>query len=241
MKDIFEAIERLSAQLSYRLEHIAKKAALPAHFSGYSVAPTQGVLVRLFSTMIHLPKGFAVNIMPRAQPEPDGSWQIDIRRNDGVSRSSWSGGLTVRKVGDTFALTYNGRQLAGEDIHKMLADLEKPGLSGMALMISRLWIMMYGRMPEEFATRLEAIRDVDLLDNIHDSLVNDTGADHVRSLIMGKDGGKTGTPHAGAGGDASAAAPVASSPESTNPEQPTSAQAAAPLAAVPPTASESLS
>lgn len=184
MKDIFEAIERLSAQLSYRLEHIAKKSSLAVHFSGYSVSPKQGVLVRLFNTMIHLPKGYAVNFMPRSQPEPgEQSWHIDIRRNDGVARASWSSGISVRKLGGTFALTYEGRQLAGEDIHQMLDELEKPGLSGMALSIVRLWSMMYGRMPQDFATRLEAIRDVDLLDRIYDGLVNDAGAEFVDSLL----------------------------------------------------------
>jgi hypothetical protein len=184
MKDIFEAIERLSAQLSYRLEHIAKKSSLAVHFSGYSVSPKPGVLVRLFNTMIHLPKGYAVNFMPRSQPEPDGeSWHIDIRRNDGVQRASWGSGITVRKLGEGFALTYDGRQFVGEDIHQMLSDLEKPGLSGMSLSIARLWIMMYGRMPADFSTRLEAIRDVDLLDKMYDALINDDGAEAVFALL----------------------------------------------------------
>src|SRR4051812_16456004 len=101
MKDLFEAIERLSAQLSYRLEHIAKKASLAVHFSGYSVSPKPGVLVRLFNTMIHLPKGYAVSFNPRSQPEPSGeSWHIDIRRNDGVARASWGNGITVRRLGE---------------------------------------------------------------------------------------------------------------------------------------------
>ena len=186
MKDIFEAIERLSAQLSYRLEHIAKKSSLAVHFSAYSVSPKPGVLVRIFNTMIHLPKGFAVNFMPRAQPEPDGqSWHIDIRRNDGVTRTSFSSGIGVRMLGEGFALTYDGRQLTGDDIHQMLNDLEKPGLSGMALSIARLWSMMYGRMPQHFATRLEAVRDVDLLDRIYNGLVNDAGAELVDALLPG--------------------------------------------------------
>lgn len=186
MKDIFEAIERLSAQLSYRLEHIAKKSSLAVHFSAYSVSPKPGVMVRIFNTMIHLPKGFAVNFMPRAQPEPDDqSWHIDIRRNDGVARASFSSGIGVRRLGEGFALTYDGRQLTGEDIHQMLSDLEKPGLSGMALSIARLWSMMYGRMPQHFATRLEAVRDVDLLDRIYAGLINDAGAESVDALLPG--------------------------------------------------------
>ena len=184
MKDLFEAIERLSAQLSYRLEHIAKKSSLAVHFSGYSVSPKPGTLVRLFNTMIHLPKGYAVSFNPRSQAEPGGqSWHIDIRRNDGVARASWGTGITIRKLGEAYALTYDGRQLVGEDIHKILGDLEKPGLSGMALSIARLWIMMYGRMPHDFSTRLEGIRDVDLLDRIYDALVNDDGADRVDAML----------------------------------------------------------
>ena len=57
------------------------------------------------------------------------------------------------------------------------------GLSGMSLSIARLWIMMYGRMPADFSTRLEAIRDVDLLDKMYDALINDDGADAVFALL----------------------------------------------------------
>ncbi len=220
MKDIFEAIERLSAQLSYRLEHIAKKSSLAVHFSAYSVSPKPGVLVRIFNTMIHLPKGFAVNFMPRAQPEPDGqSWHIDIRRNDGVARTSFSSGIGVRMLGEGFALTYEGRQLTGDDIHQMLNDLEKPGLSGMALSIARLWSMMYGRMPQHFATRLEAVRDVDLLDRIYDGLVNDAGAELVDALLPG--------------GANAAPGRAPESAKTTAPAQPLAAAPAEPMTAAP--------
>lgn len=230
MKDIFEAIERLSAQLSYRLEHIAKKSSLAVHFSGYSVSPRSGVLVRLFSTMIHLPKGYAVNFMPRSQPEPapdDESWHIDIRRNDGVTRSSWSSGIRVQKLHGGFALTYEGRQLVGEDIHQMLSDLEKPGLSGMALSIARLWSMMYGRMPQGFATRLEAIRDVDLLDRIYDGLINDAGADFVDSLLPGGAAAKPAQPPADAPAKSAAADPPAVASTANPPAAETAPAAAA--------------
>ena len=224
MKDIFEAIERLSAQLSYRLEHIAKKSSLAVHFSAYSVSPKPGVLVRIFNTMIHLPKGFAVNFMPRAQPEPDGqSWHIDIRRNDGVTRTSFSSGIGVRMLGEGFALTYDGRQLTGDDIHQMLNDLEKPGLSGMALSIARLWSMMYGRMPQHFATRLEAVRDVDLLDRIYNGLVNDAGAELVDALLPGgatpvQASESATAPQPAAPPTAAPAAPPSVAPETAAPE-----------------------
>jgi hypothetical protein len=45
---------------------------------------------------------------------------------------------------------------------------------------------MYGRMPDDLSTHLEAIRDVDQLDAIHDSLVNDAGVDQVRALMVSK-------------------------------------------------------
>jgi hypothetical protein len=38
-------------------------------------------------------------------------------------------------------------------------------------------------MSQDFATRLESIRDVDLLDRIYDGLINDRGADLVESLL----------------------------------------------------------
>lgn len=184
MKDLYEAIERLTAQLSFRLEHIAKKRGIAANFSGFTVGTESGGLLRLFSTMLHLPRGYAVTFSPRQAPEEDGeSWVIDIRRNDGLVRRTWASGLRVRKVDDTYATTYEDRVLSREDIESMLTELERPGLSGMSLDIARLWSLYHGRMGWELATHLDKLSDVDHMDRIYDALINESSRESVEDMI----------------------------------------------------------
>jgi hypothetical protein len=171
MKDIREEIERLTALLSFRVEHLAKRENRPIHFSSYAVAVRPGRLVQLFSTLLHLPRGYAATFMPRSQPESDGTWRIDIRRNDGVTRESWFDGIVVGSDGNEVTLLYKGRPLQMEDLERIVSDLTKPGLSGMALDINRLYRMFFGRMDQSVMESLDSIRDVDLLDDVYSALV----------------------------------------------------------------------
>lgn len=182
MKDIYEAAERLSAFLSFKLEHAAKKDGHAVHFSGHTV-PVNGQPVRLFSTLLHLPKGYAVTFTPRPQPEPDGRWHIDVRRSDGVLRDSWIRGFDISPHEGTFAILYEGQPLNQAALTAMIADLCKPGLSGMTLDIARVYAMLFGRMDYRLAQQLESIRDVDLLDKLYGALIDEHGREAVEALI----------------------------------------------------------
>lgn len=205
MKDLYEAIERLSARLSFHIESLAKRKSLAIHFSGYSVSPEDGVLIRLFHTLVHLPKGYAATFAPRptAERTEDGSsaWHIDIRRNDGVVRGSWASGITVKKLGGEYALVYRDKAISSEDILRILSELERPGMSGMTLDIARIYSMHYGRMPFDLAAALEGITDVNQLDRIYDAVLDGIGQGAVERMIL----------HGGKGGkdDASAAVKTA--------------------------------
>ena len=183
MKDIRDEIERLTALLSFRVEHLAKRENRPIHFSSYAVAVRPGRLVQLFSTLLPLPRGYAATFMPRSQPEADGTWRIDIRRNDGVTRESWFDGIVVGSDGNELTLLYKGRTLQMEDLERIVSDLTKPGLSGMALDINRLYRMFFGRMEQPVMEHLDAIRDVDLLDDVYTALISGKSQRVVDGLI----------------------------------------------------------
>jgi hypothetical protein len=182
MKDILEAAERLTAFLSFKLEHAAKKDGHAVHFGGHTV-PVNGQPVRLFSALLHLPKGYAVTFTPRPQPEADGRWHIDVRRSDGVVRESWIRGLDVGPHEGSFAILYEGQPLNQAALTAMIADMCKPGLSGMTLDISRLYSMLFGRLDYKLVQQLESIRDVDLLDRIYSALIEDQSREAVEALI----------------------------------------------------------
>lgn len=183
MKDIRDEIERLSALLSFRIEHLAKREGRPVHFSSFAVVGRPGRLAQLFSTMLHLPRGYAATFLPRAQAEPDGTWRIDIRRNDGVIRESWFDGIVMGFDGEEPSLLYKGRLLELEDLERIVSDLTKPGLSGMALDINCLYRMYFGRMEQKVMDLLASIRDVDLLDDIYESLMAGRSRRAVDQLI----------------------------------------------------------
>ncbi len=188
MKDIYEAIERMSAQLSYRLERAAQKKGFAVHYSGYNLASPSGSIVKVFHTLVHLPRGYGASFIPRHQPEADGaSWHIDIRRNDGVVRSAWQDGLTMRKSPEgeeePWTLYCQGEPLSAERIAHLYSELEKPGPSGLHLAIARMWIMRFGRMPFELVQALEGIRHVDHLDLIYDALLDQRKRALIEELL----------------------------------------------------------
>lgn len=190
MKDIFDAIERVSAQLSYRLERAAQKKGFAAHLSAYPLYPKPGVMVRLFQTLVHLPRGYGVNFVPRTEPEADGaSWQFDIRRNDGVLRTAWARGYTMRREPeaenpDEEWVIYDWKEpLTMDRIYALMNELEKPGPSGLGLSITRHWVLRFGHMPMELAQKLEAIQSVDHLDLIYDALIDQRRRSLIEELI----------------------------------------------------------
>src|SRR6185295_16495645 len=103
MNDIYEAMERLSAELSARVGKLAGDR-------GWSHKPYSWVLARddarffmVVATTVSLPGGGYASFTPRAEPADTG-WTIDVRRTDGVAREPWSRGLTIAKSSKGFAL-----------------------------------------------------------------------------------------------------------------------------------------
>lgn len=215
MKDIFEAIERLSAKLSFLTEQTTMQRSLAVQFSGYAVSPQKNVLIRLYHVMVHLPRGYACNFRPRSEVNPDGqSWHIDITRSDGTVRKSWQRGIEVARLSDgKFYLIYDGRELRDEDLMAIITDMERPGLSGMGIDIRRVYSLRFGHLPRELEARIETITEVDRLDQIYDTLTRGGTPEEVEQLLSPP-----------------AAAPVEAAPVETPPV----AAAAAPAASAAP-------
>src|SRR5690242_8540129 len=107
MKDIFEAIEQLSALLSFRIENLARSRGWATKPYSWLVAPSEGKLIIVVATTVFLPEGAAASFTPRAEPVDGGtSWVIDVRRTDAVVRDAWSDGLSVMKNDRKYALWY---------------------------------------------------------------------------------------------------------------------------------------
>lgn len=185
MKDIFEAIECQSATLSFQLERRAQKKGYPVHYTGYTLSPSPGVLFKVYHTLVHLPRGSWANFQPRGTPEADGkSWYIAIKRSDGIVRASFAGGLWLRPHGEDWAVHYGAEPLNADHIDMLLEDLQKPGLSGLQLAISRLWTVRFGRMPFEMSQQLETLKNVDHMDLIYDALVDQRTRKQIDNLIF---------------------------------------------------------
>ena len=166
MRDLFEAIEQLSALLAMRLEKAARRRGWASKAASRTTAPERGRLTHLVSTTLNLPQGLAATFVPR--PEPDGdSWFIDIRRTDGVMRRSWADGLRVTRLGPNFALCQLAAPLSDEAVESMYDELARPGPSGVALWVRKVWAIRFGRMPMDISELLDRVKDADLLDQMH--------------------------------------------------------------------------
>lgn len=170
--DVFEAIQQYSALLSFRLDESCKKRGWAVKPLSLLVTPQPGRTLQLVSVSVHLPRGDAASFNPRAQAEPDGKcWLIDVRRSDGVIRKSWAHGLRVALAGRGYLLLCPEQPLSDETLEAMLDELGKPGPSGVALWVRRLWGMRFGPMPLQVTLKLDAIKDVDRLDAIHRAIL----------------------------------------------------------------------
>ena len=127
MKDIFEAIEQLSALLSFRIENVARSKGWATKPYSWLVSPEEGKLVIVVATTLYLPEGLAASFTPRAEPVAGGaSWVIDVRRTDAVTRAMWSDGLSVMRNDRKFALWHRQGQLTDDTISQILDELGRP-------------------------------------------------------------------------------------------------------------------
>lgn len=127
MKDIFEAVEQLSALLSFRIENLARSRGWATKPYSWLVSPSDGKLVIVVATTVYLPEGLSASFTPRAEPTTGGStWQIDVRRTDSVVRPQWANGLAIVKQDQKFVL-WNGQGVLSDDnLSSMMEDLGRP-------------------------------------------------------------------------------------------------------------------
>jgi hypothetical protein len=187
MQDLFDGIQRLTALLSFRLENLAGKRAWGLRTDSYRIQPPGGMAITLCRMTLHLPRGEAGTFVPREGPEPDGrSWLIDIRRSDGVLRKSFAQGLRALPKDGTYVLFRGDEVLSDGALNEIFDDLAKPGPSGVSLWIRKMWGMRFGPMAVETSTKLEAIRDVSRLDEIHAVVLRAADKKEAEASILGE-------------------------------------------------------
>lgn len=184
MKDIYEAVECQSAQLSFRLERVAQKKGYAVHFSSYTIQPEAGKFIKLFHTMVHLPRGFTASFNPEHEPRDDGKrWHFEMRRSDGITRASFVNGLNMVPRDDDWVICYGDEPFNADHMEMLFEEMQLPGPSGLALAISRLWVVRFGRMPFEISTQIEKLKNVDHMDLIYDALLDQRSRKQIDDLI----------------------------------------------------------
>jgi hypothetical protein len=126
MKDIFEAMEKLSAGLSFAIQRVAQRKGWASKPYSVMLAPSPERTIIVVSTSVHLPMYRSAAIMPRYEPENGQMWQFEVRRTDGVIRDSWADGLTLSKSGGSFEILYGAIAVTDESLDMMLDDLGVP-------------------------------------------------------------------------------------------------------------------
>ncbi len=126
MRDIYEAVERLSALLSFSVQRVAETRGWAARPYSFMVAPHANRVVMVVSTSVHLPLFRSAGFVPHREPDEGGySWTIDVRRTDGVERT-WAGGLVVRKSEGRFVLMQGSVALSDLVLEGLMEDLGTP-------------------------------------------------------------------------------------------------------------------
>ena len=113
MNDVYEAIERLSAELSSRIGRLAGERGWGYKPYSWMIARDDERFFMIVATTVSLPGGRYASFSPQAEPMGT-SWRIDVRRTDGAERELWARGLTVMKSGNGFAL-YDGSGAVSDD------------------------------------------------------------------------------------------------------------------------------
>jgi hypothetical protein len=127
MRDIFEAVEKLSAALAFSIERVAGRKGWASKPFSMMLAPTPDRYVMIVSTSIHLPYYRSACFTPRFEPEAGGkSWSIDIRRTDGAVRQAWVSGLNISRPEGKFMIMYGAIALTDEWLDGLLEELGAP-------------------------------------------------------------------------------------------------------------------
>jgi hypothetical protein len=124
MNDVFDAIEKLSAELSSRVGRLAETR-------GWGHKPFQWMVangekpILLVNTTLSLPSGFFASFTPRIEPSGN-VWAIDVRRTDGVVRPGWAQGLLVMKMPQGWVLSAGAGALNDEQLSAMMDLISEP-------------------------------------------------------------------------------------------------------------------
>lgn len=175
MRDIYEAIEKLTTVLSLRIENAVRKrgwAGKPATERFEVNGPDRQVYPLRIS--LSMPLGPRVSFSPEDGPSADqSSWKIQIRRNDGVTRRSWSDGLQVRKVDSGYQIFVRDKLFSEPQFKQILDELSTAGLSGHALTICKAYTSRFGAVPAEVYEILMTSQYVNQLKMMHEAVLTE--------------------------------------------------------------------
>lgn len=179
MRDIFEAVEKLSIVLGLRIENAMRKrgwAGKPAIGRIEVNSPDGSIYPQHVD--LPLPRGNRAIFMPDSEPgEGQATWRIQIKRNDGVVRRRWKDGLTVRKVDSGYQLFLREDLLSEPIFNQLLDELAGAGLSGHALTIAKAYTSRFGTIPADVYDTLISAQYVEQLERMHDAVL--TGASEI--------------------------------------------------------------
>lgn len=179
MRDIYEAIEKLTVVLALRIENAVRKRgwAGKAVLERFDVS-APGRLAYPTRIALPLPLGNRVTFMPADAPSDDkSSWKITIKRSDGVVRQSWADGLHLRQVDGGYQLFVRDEVLAEAQFKQILDELSATGLSGHAATICKAYLSRFGAASSEIYEILFSAQYVEQLEQMHEAVL--TGASQL--------------------------------------------------------------
>jgi len=179
MRDIYEAIEKLTVVLGLRIENAVRKrgwASKPV-LERFDV-PGPGRLAYPTRIALPLPLGNRVSFFPADAPSDDkSSWKITVKRSDGVTRQSWADGLHVRQVDGGYQMFVRDEVMSETQFKQILDELSATGLSGHAATICKAYTSRFGAATADVFEVLFSAQYVEQLEQMHEAVL--TGASQL--------------------------------------------------------------
>jgi hypothetical protein len=179
MRDIYEAIEKLTVVLALRIENAVRKRgwANKPVLERFDVA-APGRLAYPTRIALPLPLGNRVTFSPAEAPSDDkSSWKIQLKRSDGVTRHSWSDGLHVRQVDGGYQMFVRDEVLSEVQFKQILDELSATGLTGHAATICKAYVSRFGAASADVYEVLFSAQYVEQLELMHEAVL--TGASQM--------------------------------------------------------------
>ena len=124
MNDIYDAIERYSADLSLRVARLAASRGWANKPYSWMLKASDSKFIMVVASTVSFPGGYYASFTPQNEPSGD-SWSIDVRRTDAVARE-WADGLRVTKAEKGFVLLHQSGVLSDEALATLLDELATP-------------------------------------------------------------------------------------------------------------------